>query len=70
PTVFSRKGILEAVIRHVVCGDQALAVADDTPFPNCLVVMRPKTKKSKLASRASVRVKITNGFINYIDTLK
>ncbi|KAI1788228.1 hypothetical protein LXA43DRAFT_841387, partial [Ganoderma leucocontextum] len=69
-TAFSREGILDAVTRHVVCGDQALAVADNVSFRNCLVVMRPKTKKSDLPSRASVRTKISNDFVDYIATLK
>ncbi|TBU52033.1 hypothetical protein BD310DRAFT_783173, partial [Dichomitus squalens] len=70
PTSFSVEGILEAVTRHIVCGDQALALADDVTFTNCLVTMRPKTTRAELPSRAIVRTNITNKFIEYIERLR
>nr|VWO96606.1 C2H2-type domain-containing protein [Ganoderma boninense] len=70
PTVFSRTAILDAVTQHVVCGDQALLVADDPTFTNCLVVMRPKTTKEELPSRAVVRTNIKNKFVQFIKELR
>ncbi|KAI1795271.1 hypothetical protein LXA43DRAFT_846312, partial [Ganoderma leucocontextum] len=66
PTAFSRTAILDAVTQHVVCGDQALLVANDPTFTNCLVVMRPKTTKEELPSRAVVRMNIKNKFVQFI----
>ncbi|KAI1789148.1 hypothetical protein LXA43DRAFT_853014, partial [Ganoderma leucocontextum] len=70
PTSFSLEAILQAVTEHVVCGDQALAIADDITFRNCLVMMRPKTTKAELPSRETVRSHITNEFISYMEQLK
>ena len=39
-------------------------------FRNCLVTMRPKTSKSELPSRETVRSHITNKFIEYMEQLK
>ena len=49
---------------------QALLVADDPTFTNCLVVMRPKTTKEELPSRAVVRTNIKNNFIRFIKTVR
>ncbi|EJF59695.1 hypothetical protein DICSQDRAFT_16397, partial [Dichomitus squalens LYAD-421 SS1] len=70
PTAFSVEGILEAVTQHVVCGDQALALADDVTFTNCLVIMRPKTMKAELLSRSTIRTNITNKFVEYMERLR
>ncbi|KAI1782026.1 hypothetical protein LXA43DRAFT_859727, partial [Ganoderma leucocontextum] len=69
PTAFSRTAILDAVTQHVVCGDQALLVADDPTFTNCLVVMCPKTTKEDLPSRATVRTNIKNKFVRFIRSI-
>lgn len=89
PTMFSRPSTLDAVTKHVVCGDQvsaqsiapptmssplyiflrtsqALLVADDVTFTNCLVAMRPKTTHEDLPRRAAVRTRIQNVFDDYI----
>ena len=49
---------------------QALLVADDPTFTNCLVVMRPKTTKEELPSRAIVRKNIKNKFIQFIKGIR
>ncbi|KAI0692748.1 hypothetical protein C8T65DRAFT_546100, partial [Cerioporus squamosus] len=49
---------------------QALALADDKHFNNCLVIMRPKTKRSELPTRSTVRARINNNFIDFLDTLR
>ncbi|OJT02272.1 Zinc finger BED domain-containing protein RICESLEEPER 2 [Trametes pubescens] len=66
PTMFSRPSIFDAVTKHVVCGDQALLVADDVTFTNCLVAMRPKTTREDLPRRDTVRTRIQNAFDDYI----
>ncbi|KAI0713356.1 hypothetical protein C8Q76DRAFT_581973, partial [Earliella scabrosa] len=70
PTQFSPEAILQSVTEHVVCGYQPLSIADDKTFTNCLVVMRPGTKKSELPTRAKVRTHINNSFVDYLDALK
>ncbi|RDX45976.1 hypothetical protein OH76DRAFT_1301494, partial [Lentinus brumalis] len=70
PKEFSKETILKAVSEHVVCGQQALSVADNITFTNCLVAMRPATKKSELPSRSTVRSYINNSFIDYVGQLK
>ena len=49
---------------------QALLVADDPTFTNCLVVMRPKTTKEELPSRAVVRTNIKNKFVQFIKGIR
>ncbi|RDX52409.1 hypothetical protein OH76DRAFT_1307496, partial [Lentinus brumalis] len=70
PTAFSKHAILDAVTTHVVCGAQALLVADDVTFTNCLVVMRPKTTRSELPSRDDVRTNIHNKYIDFVDNVR
>ncbi|KAI0715523.1 hypothetical protein C8T65DRAFT_527398, partial [Cerioporus squamosus] len=67
---FTKDAILQAVTEHIVCGQQALAVADDITFTNCLVVMRPATKRSELPTRTTVHRKINDEFIDYLAELK
>ncbi|EIW57566.1 uncharacterized protein TRAVEDRAFT_99481, partial [Trametes versicolor FP-101664 SS1] len=70
PTAFSRVGIADAVTKHVVCGAQALLLADEPTFTNCLVVMRPKTTKEDLPSRTTVRTRIQNNFVDLLKALE
>ncbi|KAI1789379.1 hypothetical protein LXA43DRAFT_869346, partial [Ganoderma leucocontextum] len=67
---FSPEAILQAIAKHVICGDQALAIADNVMFRNCLVTMHSKTKSSELPSRTTVRSHISNEFITYMENLK
>ncbi|KAL6298237.1 hypothetical protein BKA93DRAFT_706527, partial [Sparassis latifolia] len=70
PSAFSREAILDAVIKHVVCGDQALLLADDATFTNCLVTMRPKTTRADLPTRGTVKTQIKNKFVDYVERLR
>lgn len=49
---------------------QALLVADNVTFTNCLVVMRPKTTKEDLPSRATVRTYLQNSFATFMDEVR
>ncbi|RPD57652.1 hypothetical protein L226DRAFT_434476, partial [Lentinus tigrinus ALCF2SS1-7] len=69
PTTFSPNSILKHVTIHIVLGDQALALASETSFWNCLVTMRPKTRKSELPSQTTVRTHIMNDYADYLDRL-
>ncbi|KAH9913427.1 hypothetical protein B0H21DRAFT_663668, partial [Amylocystis lapponica] len=80
PTAFTRVGILNAVAEHIVYGDQAvhtltlpsraLLHADEKTFNNCLYTMHPKTSRSELPSRSTVRTKIENSFIDFLADTK
>ncbi|OJT06528.1 Zinc finger BED domain-containing protein RICESLEEPER 2 [Trametes pubescens] len=70
PTVFSRPAIFDAVTKHIVCGDQALLLANNVTFTNCLVTMRPKTKREDLPTRATVYTRIQNEFGTYMSNLR
>ncbi|RDX42609.1 hypothetical protein OH76DRAFT_1362503, partial [Lentinus brumalis] len=67
PTTFSPDAILRHVTILIVTSDQPLAMADDIAFRNCLVTMRPKTRKGELPTRTTVRTRITNEFKMYFD---
>ncbi|TFK82991.1 hypothetical protein K466DRAFT_452360, partial [Polyporus arcularius HHB13444] len=67
PTAFSPDAILRHVTILIVTSDQPLVMADDVAFRNCLVIMRPKTRKSELPTRTTVRTRITNEFVTYLD---
>ncbi|KAH9856302.1 hypothetical protein C2E23DRAFT_703794, partial [Lenzites betulinus] len=70
-TVFSQEGILDAVTKHIVCSDQQALLTADTPtFTNCLVAMHPKTGKSELPTRWTVRTNIINSFVDFMSDLK
>ncbi|TFK82167.1 hypothetical protein K466DRAFT_470848, partial [Polyporus arcularius HHB13444] len=69
PTSFSPDAILKHVTILIVTGDQALALASEVAFQNVLVVMRPKTRKSELPTRTTVRTRITNEYVLYLDGL-
>ncbi|RPD67770.1 hypothetical protein L226DRAFT_474435, partial [Lentinus tigrinus ALCF2SS1-7] len=47
----------------------AVALANETSFRNCLIVMRPQTRKSELPSRTTIRTRITNDYAAYLDCL-
>ncbi len=49
---------------------QPLAIADDKTFHNCLVVLRPGTKTSKLPTVWKVKTRINNGFVRFLKDLK
>ncbi len=49
---------------------QALSIADDITFSNCLVAMRPQTKKKELPTRTTVKNNINNKFVDYIEELR
>ncbi|RPD52734.1 hypothetical protein L227DRAFT_465449, partial [Lentinus tigrinus ALCF2SS1-6] len=49
---------------------QALMLANQTTFRNCLVVMRLTTRKSELPTRTTVRNRIEDKFNDFIDELK
>ncbi|KAI0682307.1 hypothetical protein C8T65DRAFT_542231, partial [Cerioporus squamosus] len=67
PTMFSPDAILKHVTILIVTSDQPLAMANDIAFRNCLVTMRPKTRKSELPTRSTVRTRITNEFATYLE---
>lgn len=67
---FTREGVLHAIAQFIACGDQALAVADNVLFRNCLVAMRPKTVRHDLASTHEVGMYIHNEFAKWLRTLK
>ncbi|KAI0731265.1 hypothetical protein C8Q76DRAFT_586230, partial [Earliella scabrosa] len=70
PMSFSCEAILEHVTIHIVCGNHALAHADKVTFTNCLVVMRPRTLRSELPTRSTVRTRIENEYAKYLDRLR
>ncbi|RDX49550.1 hypothetical protein OH76DRAFT_1324181, partial [Lentinus brumalis] len=70
PQTFTPVGILNSVTRLIVCGQHALLLADDIHFRNCLVTMRPKTTRSELPTRSTVRARINNEFVDLIDNIK
>ncbi|RPD73177.1 hypothetical protein L226DRAFT_441581, partial [Lentinus tigrinus ALCF2SS1-7] len=70
PSAFSQQGIIDAVTTHVVCGAQALLVTEDVTFTNCLVVMRPKTTRSELPTRAKVKTNIHNKFVDFMENVQ
>ncbi|KAL1947386.1 hypothetical protein VTO73DRAFT_14347 [Trametes versicolor] len=70
PTAFSPEAIMDAVAKHIVCGDQALLLADSPTFTNCLIVMHPKTGKRELPTRTTVRTYIGNKFVDFIVELR
>ncbi len=39
-------------------------------FRNCLVTMRPTTKRSELPTRSTVRARINNEFVDFLDSIK
>ena len=49
---------------------KALAHADEVTFTNCLVVMRPKTLRSELPTRSTVRTRIETEYAKYLDKLR
>ncbi len=51
-------------------GIQAIALADDIDFRNCLVTMRPKTSRKELPTRTMVRARINNEFVDHLDKVK
>ncbi|KAM6491697.1 hypothetical protein JOM56_012859 [Amanita muscaria] len=67
---FTKEIILRSVAQFVVCNDQALAVASNVFFRNCLVSMRPKTKRSELPSTHDVSVYIHNQCVDWLAQLK
>ncbi|OCH90988.1 hypothetical protein OBBRIDRAFT_729653 [Obba rivulosa] len=70
PTSFTRKGILDAVGIHVVCGDQALLIGNKPIFINCLIVMHLKTMREDLPKCATIYVYIHNKFTDHMSILK
>ncbi|RDX47039.1 hypothetical protein OH76DRAFT_1322659, partial [Lentinus brumalis] len=70
PMAFSPHAILKSVTRLIVSGQHALALADDMNFRNCLVTMRPTTKRSELPTRSTVRARINNEFVDFLDSIK
>lgn len=49
---------------------QALALADNVNFRNCLVTMCPATKRSELPTRSTVCARINNDFVDFLDSIK
>ncbi len=47
-----------------------MLTADTPTFTNCLVAMRPKTGKSELPTRWTVRTNIINNFVDFMTDLK
>lgn len=70
PREFTREGVLDAIAKHIVCDDQALALADNATFKNCLVAMRPRATSADLPSTHDVTVYINNEFIAVLTQLK
>ncbi|RDX49211.1 hypothetical protein OH76DRAFT_1298571, partial [Lentinus brumalis] len=70
PQVFTPEAILKSVTRLIVCGQHAIALADDIDFRNCLVTMRPKTSRKELPTRTMVRARINNEFVDHLDKVK
>jgi hypothetical protein len=68
--VFTREGVLDAVARHIVCTDQALALADDVTFRNCMVAMRPHASKADIPSTHDVTQYIHNEFVSLLGKFK
>ncbi|KAG2748667.1 hypothetical protein P692DRAFT_20646095, partial [Suillus brevipes Sb2] len=68
---FSRDSVLhDAVAEFVVCDDQSLALANNTTFRNCLVVMHPTATVADLPSTHNVMTYIHNLFIKLIKDIK
>lgn len=69
PKEFTPENIRHSVSVHVVCGDQALAVAEDVTFRNCLVAMRPTTKAKELPSSHVVKKHISNCYVEHVEAV-
>ena len=70
PEVFTKDAIMHSVAQFVACDDQALAIADNVYFWNCLVTMRPKTISSELALTHEIGIYIHNKCIDWLAQLK
>ncbi|TFK64503.1 hypothetical protein BDN72DRAFT_774510 [Pluteus cervinus] len=67
---FTREGVLDAVTKFVAVDNQSLAVADNVPFRNSLVSMRPHSSKSDLPSTHDVTVYLHNSFSKTLQSLR
>ena len=67
---FSRDTLLHAEAQFIICNDQALTVADNATFRNCLVAMRAKTTRADLPSTHEVRTYIHNQSVAWLKELK
>jgi hypothetical protein len=70
PRQFTCKGALDAIAKHIVCNDQALALADDVTFRNCLVSMRPRATKADIPSTHDIMQYIHNEFVALLRCFK
>ncbi|KAH9009502.1 hypothetical protein EDB84DRAFT_1235332, partial [Lactarius hengduanensis] len=68
-TDFTKEAILDAVAKLIACDAQALILVDKATFQNCLVIMRPKTKRADLPSAYDVKVYLKNTFITHLKQL-
>jgi hypothetical protein len=67
---FMREGVLDAVARHIVCNNQALAVAEERTFRNGLVAMRPRSTMADIPSTHDVTQYIHNKFVSLLGTFR
>jgi hypothetical protein len=55
---------------EILMAMQALMLADNASFRNCLVAMRPQTKASELPSAHDIKVHIHNQFVLHLEDVK
>lgn len=70
PETFTKDAIMRSVAQFIACNNQALAVADNLFFRNCLVTMRPKTTSSELVTVHEVCSYIHNECTDWLAQLK
>ena len=70
PEVFTKDTIMRSIVQFIACNNQALAIANNVYFQNCLVTMRPKMISSKLALADKIGTYIHNECIDWLMQLK
>ena len=70
PEVFTKDTIMRSIMQFVACDNQALDIANNVYFWNCLVTMRPKTMSSELALAHKIGTYIHSECIDRLTQLK